>query len=290
MDAAGNGITLVPCSRGSEDDIRLEARRYTATSNQWGAPIEVSAAGQAAYNPDIGFDAAGNAIALWFQLVRVATGRLGAIQSTRWIETPPVTPDPPTDLVVSSVTGNTVTLAWKAPVSGTPPTGYVLEGGLSSGSVLASMPTGSTATTVTFTAPSGVFFARLHALSGGLRSAASNEIQLVVNTPLPPSAPANVLGLVNGSNLALSWTNTFNGGAPTGVQLHVTGAHTGSFPLGVVDTLSFNDVPGGMYTFTLTASNAAGDSPPSNPVTLTIPDSCSGPPGVPTLLCRREVW
>ncbi len=120
-----------------------------------------------------------------------------------------------------------------------------------------------------------------HALLGNLRSAASNEIQLVVNASLPPSAPANVLGLVNGSNLALSWTNTFNGGAPTAVQLHVTGAHTGSFPLGVVDTLSFNDVPGGTYTFTLTASNAAGDSPPSNAVTLTVPDACSGPPGVP---------
>jgi hypothetical protein len=193
----------------------------------------------------------------------------------------PAAPDPPTDLVVSSVTGNTVTLAWKAPASSTP-TGYVLEGGWSPGGVLASIPTGSTATSFTFTAPSGVFFARLHALSGDLRSGASNEIRLVVNAPLPPSAPAALLGLVNGSKLALSWTNTFQGGAPTALRLNVMGAQTATIPLSVVDAVSVNGVLGGTYTFTLTASSAAGVSPPSNPVTLTVPASCSGPPGVPT--------
>ncbi len=245
-------------------------------TNEWSTPVELSTARQIALNPDIGFDAAGNATAVWFQLA----GGLGAIQSTRWVEQPPVPPDPPTDLV-SSVNGNMVTLAWKAPASGAF-TGYVLEGGLSPGSVLASIPTGSTAPTFTFTAPSGVFFARLHAVSGNVRSAASNEIQLVVNAPQPPSAPAALLGLVNESRLALSWTNTFQGGAPTALRLNVTGAQTASIPLGVSDMFSFSGVPGGTYAFTLTASNAAGVSPPSNAVTLTFPDSCSGPPGVAT--------
>jgi hypothetical protein len=276
MDAAGNAIALWARSQPGFG-FQIQAVRYTASANQWSAPTDLSALGQTARNADISFDAAGNGTAVWFQ----AAGGLGAIQTTRWIEHPPVAPDPATDLVVSSVTGNTVTLAWKAPVSGTPPTGYVLEGGLSPGSVLASMPTGGTASSFTFTAPSGVFFARLHAVSGNLRSAASNEIQLVVDAPLSPSAPAALLGLVNGSKLALSWTNTFQGGAPTALQLNVTGDQAGSFPLGVVDTLSFTGVPG-TYTFTLTASNAAGVSPPSNPVTLTIPDNCSGAPGVPT--------
>ena len=273
MDAVGNAIVLWTYVR-SGAGRRITASRYTAASNQSDTPIELSPAGQRAGNPHIGFDAAGNAVAVWGQ----GAGLVGTIQATRWVEQPPAAP---TDLVVASVTGNTVTLAWKKG-AGSTPTGYLLEGGLTPGSVLGSVRTESPATTFTFTAPSGVFFVRLSALLGNLRSAASNEIQLVVNTTLPPSAPAALLGLVNGSRLALSWTNTFNGGAPTGVQLHVTGAHTGSFPHGVVDTLSFNDVPGGTYTFTLTASNAAGDSPPSNPVTLTVPDACSGPPGVPT--------
>jgi hypothetical protein len=182
---------------------------------------------------------------------------------------------------VSSVTSNTVTLAWKKG-AGSTPTGYQLEGGLTPGSVLGSVRIESAATTFTFTAPSGVFFVRLHGLLSNLRSAASNEILLVVNAPLPPSPPANLLGMANGSTVALSWTNTFTGGAPIALQLNVTGAQTGSFPVGVVDTVSFNGVPGGSYTFTLTASNTAGVSSPSNPVTLTFPGTCSGPPGVPT--------
>ncbi len=269
MDASGNAIALWW-------GAQLQAARYAAVTNQWSPPVALSAAGQVSWWPDLGFDAAGNAVAVWLQSAR----GVGAIQSTRWIEQPPVVPDPPTDLVVASVTGNTVTLAWKAPASGTP-TGYVLEGGLSPGSVLASIPTGSTATTFTSNAPSGVFFVRVHAMSGNLRSAASNEIQLVVNTPLPPSAPAALLGMVNGSKLALSWTNTFQGGAPTALQLNVTGAQAATIPLAMSDTMSFDGVPGGTYSFTLTASNAGGVSPPSNAVTLTFPGSCSGPPGIP---------
>jgi hypothetical protein len=152
MDAAGNGIALWMWRR-TDFDIRIEATRFTAGSNQWRAPVELSLAGQAAFYPDVGFDAGGNASALWFQRL----GSLGAIRSTRWIEQPPAAPS---DLVVSSVTSNTVTLAWKKG-AGSTPTGYALEGGLTAGSVLGSVPTGSAATTYSFTAPPGVFFVRV---------------------------------------------------------------------------------------------------------------------------------
>ena len=59
---------------------------------------------------------------------------------------------------------------------------------------LASLPTDSTATTYTFAAPTGAFFIRMHSLASGIRSAASNEVDLFVNVPAPPSAPANLLG------------------------------------------------------------------------------------------------
>jgi hypothetical protein len=274
MDSAGNGLAIIR-RRRTDQDVRIEASRFAAASNQWSVPVELSPAGRAADYPKIGFDAAGNATALWLQRL---DGGLAAIQSTRWIEQPPAAPS---DLVVSSVTGNVVTLAWKKG-AGSTPTGYLIEGGITPGSVLGSLRTESPATTFTFTAPSGMFFIRLHALLNNFRSAASNEIQLVVDAAVVPSAPANVLGMVNGSSAALSWTNTFSGGAPTAVQLNVAGTQTGSFPVGMVETVSVGGVPGGTYTFTLTASNAAGVSPPSTAVTLTIPGGCSGPPGVPT--------
>ncbi len=161
-------------------------------------------------------------------------------------------------------------------------TGYVLEGGVTPGSVLAALPTGSTAPSFTFDAPSGAFFVRMRAVSGGRRSPASNEIQILVNVPQVPSAPADLLGLANGSNLALSWKPTSAGGTATSFILDVSGALTLSVPLPPSETFSFAGVPAGTYTFAVRAVNGTGTSPASSPVTLTFPSACPGPPQAPT--------
>ncbi len=168
------------------------------------------------------------------------------------------TAQPPTGLRVSSVVGNIVTLSWTPPGFGPTPTGYVLEGGVSPGSVLASLPLGPTPS-LTFGAPNGSFFVRIHTLAGADRSAASNEV---------PS-------------LTLAWRNTFGGGAPTGLVLDVSGALAASLPLGLADSFAFSGVPPGTYTLRLVATNAAGVSAPSSPVTLTFPGGCSGVPQTP---------
>jgi len=190
-------------------------------------------------------------------------------------------PETPTGLVTASLAGNLVTLRWTIPPFGPPPTNFLLEGGVSPGQVLASVPTGSTAPTFTFTAPSGSFYVRMHALNGAYRSAASNEIRIHVNAFVAPSAPANLIGLVNGSTLTLAWTNTYAGGAPVRLWLGVGGAFYGGFYLNLADTFSFAGVPPGTYTLALWAQNAAGNSPMSNVVTLTFPGPCSGPPDTP---------
>jgi hypothetical protein len=194
----------------------------------------------------------------------------------------PLALEPPTNLMATSVTGNTVTLAWTAPVNSITPTGYVLEGGFSPGQVLASISTGGTGTSFTFVAPTGSFYLRMHSTSGTAKSAASNEIRVFVNTPAPPSAPANLLGAVVNRDLTLAWINTAGGGAPTGIILDVTGAVTLSMSLPVSEVFSFASVPNGTYTFSLRASNGAGVSGSSNSVTLTFPAVCSGAPGTPT--------
>jgi hypothetical protein len=61
----------------------------------------------------------------------------------------------PADLRLASIAANTVTLAWTATSAGIAATGFVLEGGIAPGEVLASLPTGSAAATFTFTAPTG---------------------------------------------------------------------------------------------------------------------------------------
>jgi CSLREA domain-containing protein len=199
---------------------------------------------------------------------------IGAFESSGSV----TTPLPPTNLIASSVVGTVVTLRWIGPSAGPAPTGYILEGGIAPGQVLGSIPTGGVAPTFTFNAPSGSFYLRVHTLSGGARSGPSNEILVHVNVPVIPSPPANLLGMVNGSAFALAWTNTYAGGAPTSVTLNVSGALSGSVPLGLTDSFSFAGVPPGTYTFSVVATNSGGASGQSNAVTLSFPSACSGVP------------
>ncbi len=196
---------------------------------------------------------------------------------------------PPQGLTVDSVAGSIVRLRWTPPAGGLTPTGYVLEGGVTPGDVLASIPTGSVDPVFTFAAPTGAFYVRVHTLSGAERSAPSNEVPLVVNVPVAPSAPANLLALVTGSTLNLSWKNTFGGGAPAGLILDVSGALSASLPIGLSETFGFAGVPGGTYTLSLRAQNGGGLSPSSNPVVVTFPTACSGAPQVPTNLLAHRV-
>lgn len=235
--------------------------------------LSLNASGAFVYSPNAGFSGADS-----FSYRAVNNGGPGNVATVTIAVAGPTTPLPPSDLVTRSVRGNTVELRWLTPTRGPAPTGFVLEGGVAPGQVLASIPTGSLSPTFTFTAPSGSFYVRVHALNGAFKSVASNEVLVHVNVPVAPSAPANLLGLVNGSTLALAWTNTYAGGAPTSVTLNVSGAVSASLPLGLTDGFSFAGVPSGTYTLSVVATNAGGVSAPSNPVTLTFPSACSGPP------------
>jgi hypothetical protein len=186
---------------------------------------------------------------------------------------------PPTNLHVTSLIGNTVTVAFTPPTGDVDPAGYVLEGGVLPGQVLASIPTESTAASFTFTAPTGEFFIRMRSTDGSAKSEPSNEIRIAVN--VIPSAPANLLALVNGSSVALAWVNATSGGVPTRLILDVTGSLTTSLTLPVAETFATGTVPPGTYTVTLRAANSAGVSAASNTATLTVPGSCSGAPETP---------
>ncbi|HQZ40270.1 MAG TPA: Ig-like domain-containing protein [Vicinamibacterales bacterium] len=194
----------------------------------------------------------------------------------------PANAQPPTGLLASSIVGGLVTLRWTPPQAGPTPTGYVLEGGLMPGEVLASIPTDSAFPIYTFTAPTGSFYVRLHTLAGADRSLASNELRIHVNVLVAPSAPASLVGLVNGTSVDLAWRNTFDGGSPTSILLDVTGSAVTTIPLAASDTFTFAGVPPGTYALRLRAVNAGGTSAQSNEVTVTFPEACSGAPGTPS--------
>ena len=191
------------------------------------------------------------------------------------------TVQPPTNFYVSSVVGNRVTVRWTPPAIGPAATGFVFEGGVAPGQVLASLPLGNLPI-FTLDVPTGSFFIRMRSIAGATTSGVSNEVPLHVNVPVPPSEPASLLGLVNGSTLSLQWRNTFGGGVPAGAVLDVTGTHSLSLPLGDTEAFSIGPVPNGTYTFRVRNGNGGGAGPASNPVTLTFPGACSGAPQAPT--------
>lgn len=212
---------------------------------------------------------------------------LAAISSENSVYSDSSTPgatgvQPPTGLVATAISGNQVTLRWKPPTIGPAPTAYVFEGGVHPGEVLAQIPTGNASPTFTFAAPPGSFYVRVRTMSAAGVSRASSEIRIHVAVETGPTAPTNLLGMVKGSAVSLSWRNTFGGGAPTSLMLDVSGSIGVSVPLPLSETFSFNGVPPGTYTFSVRAINEAGTSGGSNSVTLTFPTNCSGSPQTPT--------
>ena len=82
---------------------------------------------------------------------------------------------PPSDLIAASIVGNLVTLRWTPPSTGIVPTGYVMDGGVAPGQVLASLPTAGPTPSLTFSAPTGSFYLRVRSVAGAVTSAASNR-------------------------------------------------------------------------------------------------------------------
>jgi hypothetical protein len=89
-------------------------------------------------------------------------------------------PDTP-GLLSGSVSAGVASLAWSAPVTGAAPTGYVLEVGATSGaSDIASIETGSVATSIAGPLAPGQYFVRVRARAAGAVGPASNEVSLTV--------------------------------------------------------------------------------------------------------------
>lgn len=193
------------------------------------------------------------------------------------------TVQPPTGLAASFLAGSTVSIDWRAPLIGPAPTGYILEGGVRPGEVLAQIPIAGPATAFTFQAPPGAFYIRLRTISGGAVSRPSSEVRVYVGGTSGPTAPRSLTAYGRGDSVVLQWRNTFGGGEPTGVAIDVAqnGSRVTSFALPVTDRWSISGVPTGQFSFTVRATNASGTSGSSNSVTLSFPLSQCNNPSAP---------
>ena len=171
--------------------------------------------------------------------------------------------------------GTTATFTWTPPASGGAPTSYVLYAGVTPAftAAIASLPIAPTATSLAVPGvPVGTFYVRLVAVNAAGTSAPSNEVSLSVAGATVPGAPT-LSGSASGGTVQVSWTPG-PGGAPASYTLTASltpgGAAIATVPL-TGTSAAFPGVPSGTYYLRLTATNAAGTSPASNTVTVTVP-------------------
>jgi uncharacterized repeat protein (TIGR03803 family) len=184
-------------------------------------------------------------------------------------------PDRPTSLS-ASVTGVAVTLAWQPPLTGCPPSSYIVQAGSAPGlSDLANFSTGSTATTFAANnvAP-GSYFVRVLAAGAAGLSTPSNEVPLVVGGCAgPPGATTSLAARVSGANVQLAWLPPT--GSPTGYVISAGSApgraDLGAIPTGSTSTTFFaSNVGAGTYYVRVAATNACGAGPASNDVIVRV--------------------
>lgn len=237
--------------------------------------LSLASSGAFTYRPDSGFVGSDRFV---YQAWNAAgAGTIGVVTIFVGASGAPL---PLLDFRILDVAGSTVRLGWTLPSVGPRPSAILLEGGTEPGQVLGALQVPALPET-RVTLPPGLFYLRARSVFGSTVSLPSAERTAAVAVPVSPSAPERLLGLVNGSSLALAWRNTYGAGAPASVRLNVSGAVNGSIPIGAVERFDFAGVPPGTYTFSVEATNAVGASIPSRPVTLTFPGACSGAPAIP---------
>jgi hypothetical protein len=182
-------------------------------------------------------------------------------------------PGPPV-LLTPVVAGNNVTLAWNASTAGGAADAFVLAAGATSGASEFVFDTGSPATSLTASAPDGIYFVRLAARNACGIGPVSNEVSFTVG-PRLPGAPSGLVASVTGGVVTLTWIAPATGDAPTAYLIEV-GSQPGQANLVVFSTGSTTPsfraaAPPGTYYVRVRGLTSAGPGPASNEVTVTVP-------------------
>ena len=183
--------------------------------------------------------------------------------------------------LTATVARNRVSLRWDAPASAAGVLGYVVEAGLAPGTTIVTVPVSNT-TQFTVDAPDGAFYVRVRAVTGAGPGLPSGDVRVDTGQAAPPRALADLLATVQGTTVMLQWRED-----PLGPVVAGTLLQAGSAP-GLAD-LAVVALPAGVHTFAAAAPpgtyfvrvlgvNAAGASPPSPEVAITLgPGICTAP-------------
>jgi hypothetical protein len=207
-------------------------------------------------------------------------------------------PTTPTNLSVTAITENTVSLKWNASTDNSGKFSYRVRVNslTSSSSVLEIVSQTQTTYTVRYLVPFGSYSFSVYAIDGsGNRSSDSNVVN--ANTPgdtIPPSAPVLQATTLGPSRVQLTWSKSVDNipnyccsyafsrnGSPLTQNINAAAA-----PSGYESVIIRHLPPGTVNTFTVTAIDYTGrNSTTSNTATAeTWPSTDTTPPSVPTNL------
>jgi len=180
----------------------------------------------------------------------------------------PAPPQAPSALV-SSVSGSTVTLTWRAGAGTSGQVTYRLEAGSLSAASDVALSTVFSTSLVAPHVPDGQYFVRVRAQNTGGTSQPSNEVVVLVGCVAAPPAPEGVVAQVNGSQVSIQWPPVDGaagylleaGSTPDRMEL-------GALPLSMAGFST--SAPAGTYFVRIRAGNRCGLSAASAVVTLVV--------------------
>jgi hypothetical protein len=181
-------------------------------------------------------------------------------------------PEPPLDLV-AVVTGNTVTLSWRAAAQSIATAYRLVVGSGSGASDLGSFDVGS-ATSFTANAPDGAYFVRAVAMNPCGVGAPSGETAVVVGNAVVPPGPVFALeGGASGSTVSLSWAAPSVGSGPFQFRIEAGSGPDGANLATITvagTTFTTAGVPPGVYYVRVRAVGAGGVGPASNEIVIAV--------------------
>lgn len=180
---------------------------------------------------------------------------------------------PQAPALTGSVAGTTVRLSWTPAAGGAAAATYVVEAGSTPGSSNVYRGTVGNVLALSTTAPAATYYVRVTGVNAFGPGAPSNEITLVVGTPVAPLPGAPTLtGSVAQNAVSLAWTPASTGGSPSSYVVEA-GTSPGASNLfngnvGAGTRLSATVTPA-VYHVRVRGVNASGPGPASNEIVLT---------------------
>lgn len=201
---------------------------------------------------------------------------------------------------LASATSTTAAFQWQPPLTGDPPTSYLLEAGSSPTTAdLASLPVQGLSFSTP--APPGSYYLRVRGVNAcGPGPASATQFLTIVC--VPPGAPGTPGTSVSGTTATLSW-HAVAGALQYQVEVGTAaGASNVAVRLVTATSTQFTGLSAGMYFTRLRAMNACGPGATSGEAIFTIAQSpgsrtCGGAAvpgsaqcGVPTARCNDGTW